>query len=113
MSDQSREADSPELFEDIEIVISDPSGPPKPLPAKHGMNAVAGAAIILVAGASTMHMIGAKMMTTCGATQSAQLQWQQRQAEMQRVLAEEEAALDQADSHAVPDEDSTNESDSD
>lgn len=80
------------LDEDFSIHVPDPSGPPSPVGrVKSGLNVLAGAAIVLAAGAGTAHLVGGSMNSCRGATVSARLQWEQRQAEIRQVLAERQA----------------------
>ena len=89
------------VVEEIEVDVPDPGGPPSPVGrVKSGLNVLAGAAIVLAAGAGTAHLIGGSVNSCRGATVSARLQWEQRQAEIRQVLAERQAGQTETDTPA-------------
>ena len=73
--------------------VPDPSGPPRPVipqSAPGPSGAIVGITVLAAAGA-TFLLLGSLATPCRGATRSSQLQWEQRQAEIDRAIEEAEA----------------------
>ena len=72
--------------------VPDPFGPPRPVTSQSDpgpSGAVVGITVLAAAGA-TFLLLGSLARPTMGATRSSQLQWEQRQAEIDRAIEQAE-----------------------
>ena len=83
-------ADEGELFAEV----PDPAGPPVPVEgtiqvAGTGVGAIMTLITVLACGGVVVTLMGGLAQPCQGATQTAQLQWQERQAEVDRIVDEQ------------------------
>jgi len=77
--------------------VPDPNGPPVPVQSGPVMSLTTTVMSIAVAGGVVLMLISASTSSTMGATKSSQLEWQQRQAEIEQAAEELESYKREAD----------------
>jgi hypothetical protein len=72
--------------------LPNPDGPPMPVATNESSavnSAITAITVLACGGVGFALLIGSGAGRTCGATRSAQLQWEQRQTEVNQIVAEE------------------------
>ncbi len=92
MNDEPNQATNPD--ESLAQAMPDPAGPPKPVEKEDDvLRALAVVGVVLVAGGGLLLPLTASTGATSGATRSAKIQWEQREAEVRQAMAQDDASL--------------------
>ena len=89
--------DDKQLPEDLDAL--DPAGPPVPVvesqpKSQRPAGPMTGLLTVIAGSGALLSMCALTTTQTCGATRSAQIEWERRQAEIERAIAEEEPAAE-------------------
>ncbi|HYW80073.1 MAG TPA: hypothetical protein VE890_10880 [Thermoguttaceae bacterium] len=93
-----------------QVEVPDPTGPPVPICQEQpGCSLTTTVLSLLAVGVGVLLFLPAIGTRTCGATRSTRLQWEQRQAEIDRAIAQEQACEQEAAVGSQPDRDAADE----
>ena len=89
MNDEPNDVTKPD--EPLAQAMPDPAGPPKPVAKDDDvLRSLSVAGVVLVAAGGLLLPMMASTGSCQGATRSAKVQWQQRQAEIRRAISEDQ-----------------------
>jgi hypothetical protein len=100
MNDESNGVAKPDEL--LTVSMPDPAGPPRPVgKVEDPLRGLSVAGVVLVAAGGLLLPMMASTGATQGATRSAKIHWEQREAEVRRAMTEDQA-LSPADNNSTP-----------